>query len=207
MMAPVRALVALVTCAVVVAACGTAGDATGGATTTTASARATSAAPSTGSLPPVDGPFAPGRTQLPGFGEVEVRIVDGPDGEPIVLCVLLAETEAQRARGLMEVTDPDLGGYDGMLFTFDSDRDGGFYMKGTVLPLSIAYLGADGTTVDTRDMEPCPPASETCPTYPPSGPYRTTLEVTQGGLAPLGLEPGSSARLEVGGACAPAGST
>ncbi len=157
----------------------------------------------TNDLPAVDGPFAPGRTPLPGFGEIEVRIVDGPDGEPIVLCVLLAETPEQRARGLMEVTDADLGGYDGMLFTFAGDRGGGFYMKDTLLPLSIAYLDADGAVVDAREMEPCPPDTETCPTYPPSDPYRSTLEVPQGGLEPLGLEPGSPARLEIGGTCAP----
>lgn len=199
-MAPVRVLAALLACAVVLgAACGSEPvDSATGAT------RATSAAPETGSLPPVDGPFAPGRTRLPGFGEVQVRIVDRPDGEPVVLCVLLAETPEQRARGLMEVTDPDLGGYDGMLFTFASDRVGGFHMEDTVLPLSIAYLGEDGTTVDTRDMEPCPPGTETCPTYPPSGPYRAALEVPRGGLAPLGLEAGSPARLEPAGACAPA---
>ncbi|WCO67077.1 DUF192 domain-containing protein [Iamia majanohamensis] len=205
-----RALAALLACIVALgAACGSESvdDAAATTTTTTSAPRATSAAPDTGSLPPVDGPFAPGRTQLPGFGEVQVRIVDGPDGEPIVLCVLLAETPEQRARGLMEVTDADLGGYDGMLFTFDSDRDGGFYMKDTVLPLSIAYLDEDGTTVDTRDMEPCPPETETCPTYPPSGPYRAALEVPQGGLAPLGLEAGAPARLEQAGACAPAETT
>ena len=70
-----------------------------------------------------------------------------------------------------------------------------------MLPLSIAYLDGDGTTVDALDMEPCPPATGTCPTYPPSAPYRSALEVPQGGLEPLGLEPGSPARLEVTGAC------
>ncbi|HYI62229.1 MAG TPA: DUF192 domain-containing protein [Acidimicrobiales bacterium] len=147
------------------------------------------------------GPFAPGRTRLPGFGEVEVRIVPGPDGEPLVLCVLLAETPEQRARGLMDVTDPALGGYDGMLFTFDTDSTGGFYMKDTPLPLSIAYLDAEGATIDTADMEPCLDRGARCPTYPPSGPYRSTLEVPQGGLDALGLAAGSPARLQVSGPC------
>lgn len=155
------------------------------------------------SLPPVDGPFAPGRTQLPGFGEVRITVVDGPDGEPIILCVLLAETQPQRARGLMAVTDPDLGGYDGMLFVYPEDVEGGFWMRDTLLPLTVAYLSADGAVVDAVDMEPCPADAATCPTYPPSGPYRLALEVPQGGLAPLGLEVGGSGRVEVGGACPP----
>ncbi|QYG95276.1 DUF192 domain-containing protein [Iamia sp. SCSIO 61187] len=158
-------------------------------------------APADATLPPVEGPFAEGRTQIPGFGEVEVRIVDGPDGEPVVLCVLVADTPAQRQRGLMEVTD--LGGYDGMLFRFDDEAEGGFWMEDTLLPLSIAYLDADGAVVSTADMDPCPPAEDACPSYPAEGPYRMALEVEQGGLAPLGLAEGSDARLEVGGACSP----
>lgn len=155
----------------------------------------------TEALPAVTGPLAPGRTQLPGFGEVEVRIVPGPDGEPVVVCVLLAETPEQRSRGLMGVTDPDLGGYGGMLFTFPEDSHGGFWMKDTPLPLSIAYLDADGATVDVADMEPCLDRGDACPSYPPSSPYRMTLEVPRGGLDELGLAPGSAARLQVAGPC------
>lgn len=165
-----------------------------------------SAAPSTedgaiASLPEVDGPFAAGRTQIPGFGEVEVRIIDGPDGEPVVLCVLLAETPDQRRQGLMRVEDPALGGYDGMLFTFDEDQDGGFWMRDTPLPLSIAYLDDEGTAVDTQDMEPCLTDGDDCPSYPSSAPFRQALEVPQGGLERLRLGRDADARLEVAGAC------
>lgn len=172
----------------------------------TARTRTDATAGSAASLPPVSGPFAPGRTQLPGFGEVEVRIVDGPDGEPVVLCVMLAETDEQRRRGLMEVTDAELGGYDGMLFAYDDDVTGGFWMKDTRIPLSIAYLDRRGAVVESLDMEPCPEAVEAgegCPSHPPSGPYRRALEVPQGRLAPLGLVRGG-ARVEVAGPCRPA---
>jgi uncharacterized membrane protein (UPF0127 family) len=161
-----------------------------------------SAGPSTSSsvsqpandLPPVADEPTSGRVAIPGFGEVEVRIVEGPDGEPIVICVMVADTPDQRARGLMEVTD--LGGYDGMLFRFEGDSDGGFWMKDTVMPLSIAYLDADGAVVSTADMDPCPDGTD-CPSYAAAGPYRMALEVPQGGLDPLGLTDGSSARIEV----------
>lgn len=163
---------------------------------------ASSGATVTTTLAPASGPFAPGRTPVPGFSEVAVRIVPGPDGKPLVICVLLAETRAQRARGLMEVTDPDLGGYDGMAFVFPDDVDGGFYMRNTPIPLSIAYVDAAGAVVATRDMEPCEDR-EGCPDYPPGKAYRTTLEVAQGDLEPLGLTEGGPARLTVGGRCAP----
>ena len=172
-------------------------------TTEEASGPPLTAAP-TGSLPAVTGPLAEGRTAIPGFGEVEIRVVEGPDGEDVVLCVLLAETPEQRQQGLMQVTDEALGGYDGMLFTFPTDDEGGFWMKDTLLPLSIAYLDAEGAVVSTSDMEPCPQETASCPTYPASGPYRMALEVPQGGLDDIGLEEGSTARVEVGGACAPA---
>lgn len=203
-----RLVTAVLAVLVLLGACGDDAPSSSDGTTTTAepvsaSADATtpgsvSAAPTT--LPPVDGPFAEGRTPIPGFGEVEVRIVEGPDGEPVVVCVLVADTAAQRARGLMEVTD--LGGYDGMLFRFETDSDGGFWMKDTLLPLSIAYLDADGAVVSTADMDPCPPA-EACPSYPADGRYRMALEVEQGGLDELGLTEDGGARLEVTGPCQP----
>lgn len=192
--------------ALALGACGGGSDdgSAGSTTSTTAGSApltATTDAAMEDDLPPVDGPVAEGRTPIPGFGEVEIRIVEGPDGEPIVVCVLVADTPEQRARGLMEVTD--LGGYEGMLFRFETDSEGGFWMRDTVLPLSIAYLDADGAVVSTADMEPCPDGTS-CPSYPADGPYRMALEVTRGGLDELGLTEGSTARVEVTGPCAPA---
>lgn len=195
-----RVLVAL---ALLLGACGGSDDGgDAGSSATATSDPSTTAPASDGSTtqPSVDGPFAAGRTPIPGFAEVEVRIVEGPDGEPIVICVLVADTEEQRAQGLMEVTD--LGGYDGMLFRFETESASGFWMKDTVLPLSIAYLDADGAVVSTADMDPCPEGTS-CPSYPADAPYRMALEVPQGGLDELGLSEGSSSRLEVTGPCAP----
>ena len=112
------------------------------------------------------------------FGEVLVAV----DGEE--RCLLLAQTPEERARGLMEVTD--LAGYPGMLFAFPADSEGGFWMRNTPTPLSIAYLDASGALVSTADMAPCDDVP-TCPSYPASGPYRYTVEVPQGELEALGL--------------------
>lgn len=138
---------------------------------------------------------AANRHPLPGFGEVAFR-VDGSGAGAALRCALLADSAAQRARGLMEVTD--LGGYDGMLFRWDSDTRGAFHMKDTPLPLSIAWFGADGRLVSATDMEPCL-GGGTCPVYEAAGPYRFALEVPKGRLGSLGIGPGSA--IQVGGAC------
>jgi uncharacterized membrane protein (UPF0127 family) len=121
-----------------------------------------------------------------GFDEVLVSI-DGDER-----CLLLAQTPEERARGLMELTD--LAGYPGMLFAFPAESEGGFWMRNTPMPLSIAYLDAAGAIVSTADMAPCDDVP-TCPSYPASGPYRYTVEVPQGELAELGLT--GEARLTV----------
>jgi uncharacterized membrane protein (UPF0127 family) len=95
----------------------------------------------------------------------------------------------------MEVTDPGLGGHAGMLFAFEGDSRGGFWMRNTRLPLSIAYLREDGTTVSTADMAPCPDSAPTCPTYDAAGPYRYAIEVPLGRLGQLGIS--ETSRVEV----------
>ena len=153
------------------------------------------------SIPVHQGPRQP----LEGFQEVTVTIT-APDGTTRQVCLLLADNATTREQGLMFVTDLTLGGYDGMLFRFESEGSGGFWMKNTRIPLSIAYLASDGSIVSTADMEPCPDGTERCPGYPPEGPYQYAVEVVQGRLDDIGLE--GDARLTVGGnACTPVGAT
>lgn len=135
------------------------------------------------------------RTPFGDFKEIGFRI-EGSATPTAARCALLAETATQQARGLMERTD--LAGYDGMLFKFDSDNTGGFWMKDTPLPLSIAYFDAAGQLVSTADMAPCV-NMPSCPSYAAARAYRWALEVPQGALRGLGVGPG--ARLVAGGAC------
>ena len=122
---------------------------------------------------------APQRDDPAPFTAIEIST---PGGDAMVL---LADTGEERSQGLMG--KEDLGGYDGMLFEFPSDTQGGFWMKDTLIPLSIAFFDASGRVVDFFDMEPCPPEESTCPSYRPDSPYRRALEVPKGDLPRWGL--------------------
>jgi len=108
--------------------------------------------------------------QLIGFELVTVDL----DGRELLVAV--ADRADLRRRGLMGVER--LGDLDGMVFVFDQDTTGGFWMKDTLLPLEIAFFTADGEFVDGFPMEPCTEAD--CPTYRPSDAYRYALEVPFG---------------------------
>jgi uncharacterized protein len=153
--------------------------------------------------PPSEETVVPGgRSRLDGFKEITVTVVDA-DGHTRTFCLLLADTPELQQRGLMFVTDEALGGYDGMVFRYEQDANGGFWMRNTRLPLSIAWIRADGSTVSTTNMEPCPDGAPTCPVYPPGGAYRYAIEVPHGQLEDLGISDRS--RVTLGAEeCAPA---
>ena len=61
-------------------------------------------------------------------------------------------TSAQRARGLMfRRRAPQ----DGMLFVFRERRPGGFWMKNTLVPLTIVFFDSAGKRVRKLSMTPC----------------------------------------------------
>ena len=175
---------------VALAACSSGGSDAAAPTTRRAATTTTS---STG-LGEGFGPARNGRRPLAGFGEVAATITSA-DGTTCEVCLLAATTDAQRQRGLMEVTDPELGGYDGMLFRFPSDVDGGFWMRNTPMPLSIAYFDGDGAFVSAVDMLPCSD-SASCPSYAADAPFRSALEVPAGALEDLGVGEGATIRVD-----------
>lgn len=146
-----------------------------------------------------DPPGPADRTGVPGVSEAAATIT-AVDGTVTGCCLLVAATDVQRQRGLMEVTD--LGGYQGMVFVWPEDTTGGFWMRNTPTPLSIAWFDAAGDFVSATDMAPCPATDDDCPVYPPEGPYRFAVEVFEGDFDALGVGPGS--RLTLGGECAAA---
>lgn len=81
----------------------------------------------------------------------------------------------------------------GMLFLFFQDTQGSFYMKDTLIPLSIAFFDRDGVILKILDMEPC--ESEPCRSYLPGVTYRGALEVNQGAFEEWGVEVGDRIRV------------
>lgn len=92
------------------------------------------------------------------------------------LFVAVADTPEKRRQGLMEIDD--LRDLDGMVFVFDNDTSGRFWMKNTLLPLDIAFFDMFGRFVDGFVMEPC--TADPCPKYVPDGSYRFALEMEAG---------------------------
>ena len=64
----------------------------------------------------------------------------------------IADTDARRARGLMgrEALPADAG----MVFVFGAPATQCLWMKDTPLPLSVAFIGADGRIVNIAEMRP-----------------------------------------------------
>ena len=134
---------------------------------------------------------------LDGFGE-SLMAVSGPTGSQ-VWPVIVADTPLARQRGLMGVVDfAALGGYAAMVFVFDSDTSGAFWMRDTPLPLRITYVDAGGAVVSSTDMVPClsPTPSAECDRYYPEGPYRIAVEHPRGPDYDLGLESATAITLE-----------
>jgi uncharacterized membrane protein (UPF0127 family) len=78
----------------------------------------------------------------------------------------------------------------GMLFVFPRPSSGGFWMLGTLVPLSIAYVD-DGRVVSIAEMQPCPPADAGCPTYEAAAPYTAAVEAPGGFFTEHGIRPGA----------------
>jgi uncharacterized membrane protein (UPF0127 family) len=68
----------------------------------------------------------------------------------------IAATPAQEERGLMFRTH--LGDNDGMIFILPSVTTATFWMKNTLIPLSVAFIDKDGTILEIHDMQPGDPA-------------------------------------------------
>lgn len=105
--------------------------------------------------------------------------------------VLVADTQSERSQGVRSRVS--LAPYDAMIFENENDTTAAFTMSGVTFPLTIGFYDAQGVQVDSADMTPCAASGGDCPTYPPSRPYRSALEVAQGSL-PQG---------NLGGSCDP----
>lgn len=102
-----------------------------------------------------------------------------------LLHVWIARTLLEHELGLMWVQPEELTDNQGMLFVFEQDQGGGFWMKNTLVPLDIAFIRHDGTIVDIIQMEP-----QSLVEHAPRGSYRYALEVKAGTFGRAGLQIG-----------------
>jgi uncharacterized membrane protein (UPF0127 family) len=96
----------------------------------------------------------------------------------------VAADGATRMRGLM--MRERLGPNEGMLFVFEQKAGHCFWMKNTLIPLSIAFIDDDGTIANILDMKPHDESSH-CPVRA----VRYALEMEQGWFAKRGLKAGA----------------
>jgi uncharacterized protein len=101
-----------------------------------------------------------------------------------VITAEIASTPQSRMIGLM--MRERLAPNHGMVFVFEDKSQHCFWMRNTLIPLSIAFLDDDGTVVSIADMAPKSEAS-TCPQRP----VRYALEMDQGWFAKRGVTAGN----------------
>jgi len=96
----------------------------------------------------------------------------------------VAQTPEQRAIGLMH--RPSMPANDGMLFVFERPGQQCFWMKNTLLPLSIAFLDDDGVIVNIEEMKP-----QSLDSHCSARPVRFALEMNRGWFDKRAIKPGA----------------
>ena len=121
------------------------------------------------------------------FAALSIRTDDGT----VSLDVQVADTPEERQTGLMG--RESLSPYDGMAFVWEEPVVGTFWMKDTMIPLSIAFWDDDGRIVSILDMDPC--TEDPCPTYGPDEPFVGAVEVDRGTFERHGVTLGDRVQL------------
>ena len=126
---------------------------------------------------------APGQ----GVRPAQARIVEVGIGDQSIQAEV-ADTAGLRRKGLQGRTALEPGC--GMLFVFDEPDTVRFWMANTTIPLSIAFIKADGTIVQIEKMQPQDLRHVTS-----NEPVKYALEVRQDYFEDHGFEPGIKARI------------
>ena len=95
----------------------------------------------------------------------------------------VAQTPEQRSTGLM--FRQAMGQNEGMLFAFEDAGQQCFWMKNTLLPLSVAFVADDGSIVNIESMKP-----QTEDSHCSTKPVRFVLEMNEGWFVKRGIKPG-----------------
>jgi uncharacterized membrane protein (UPF0127 family) len=96
----------------------------------------------------------------------------------------VAADVGSRSQGLMH--RKSLGPNAGMLFVFDEAAPHCMWMKNTYIPLSVAFIDAQGVIINIADMTPHSEQSHCA-----ARPAVYALEMAQGWFAQRGIKPGA----------------
>jgi len=118
------------------------------------------------------------------------------DAKRVVLQIEVADTPEARSQGLM--SRRRLADNAGMLFIFEEQGSWGFWMKNTLIPLSIAFIDENWMIVDIKDMKVAPsPANGPFDIYESATPFKYALEVNRGYFRTKGIGAGAKVRFEL----------
>jgi uncharacterized membrane protein (UPF0127 family) len=120
-----------------------------------------------------------------------VATITTAGGDEVDVHVEVADDADERATGLMD--RPSLPADQGMVFLWEEPTEGTFWMKDTLIPLSIAFWDEDGEILAILDMQPC--EAEPCPLYGPGVAFAGAIEVNEGFFEEHGIERGDRIEL------------
>ncbi|MCZ6483093.1 MAG: DUF192 domain-containing protein [Alphaproteobacteria bacterium] len=131
-------------------------------------------------------PAGEASAQARGFVTFETSevVIETRDGKRHDFRVELALNQRQRAQGLMY--RPKLAPGAGMLFDYGRETPIAMWMKNTIVPLDMLFIGADGVIVNIAERT----VPGSLAPIPSNGPVRAVLEVNAGTTARLGIKPG-----------------
>lgn len=126
------------------------------------------------------------------FKKSEITLVS----EKVVkkITVEFAETMDQHERGLM--FRKSLGHDQGMLFIFADEVVRSFWMKNTIIDLSIGYFNKDKKLIDIQEMKATSMLQKDLPSYPSRGPAQYALEMSSKWFEKNNIKVGATLKLK-----------
>jgi uncharacterized protein len=122
--------------------------------------------------------------------ELRTVTIHTSSGEEVRVRVEIADNAFEHARGLVFRTT--LAENRGMLFIYEREQKLSFWMKYTLIPLSIAFIDSERRIIDIQDMKPL---DDEPPHYVSAEPAQYALEVNQGFFEKRGVKVGDRVEL------------
>jgi len=112
------------------------------------------------------------------------------DGENVTVSLMVADESSERQSGLMH--REELANRTGMVFVYENAKQVSFWMKNTLIPLDMIFLGPDRTVLNVQHASPQPDAtSDELKTYPSDGEAKYVVELPRGFANRTGVGPGT----------------